>query len=141
MNSILKKLVFVVIFVLATLVLPCILLLLFVDAANGFSVYVITYGTIIFAILGYVIASVRSMEKKLEATMEEIKMQNAAIAYKITNVDNVANQNTVQHPEVAYSKAEANDLNNIPLNPPDPLVMPAEKPVKKAVDDGFDDFK
>lgn len=141
MIVILKKLLFVVAFVLLTLVLPAVILLMFFDAANNFSVYVIVYGVVIFGILGYVVSCVRNMEKKIEETMNDIKMQNAAIAYKITNVDNAANQNAVQQPEVAYSKAEAVNSNNIPLNPPDPLVMPAEKPVKKAVDDGFDDFK
>lgn len=141
MNVILKKLLFVVAFILLTLFLPGIILLMFFDATNNFSVYVIVYGVVIFGILGYVVSCVRNMEKKIEETMNDIKMQNAAIAYKITNVDNFANQNTVQQPEVAYSKAEAVSSNNIPLNPPDPLVMPAEKPVKKAADDGFDDFK
>lgn len=157
MSSILKKLIFVVVFVLVTLVLPCILLLLFVDAANGFSVYVITYGAIIFAILGYVIASVRSMEKKLEDTMEEIKMQNAAIAYKLTNVDNeMAPPPAPQQPlvpevtevkEIKEEPAPVVDTSNIPLNPAEPLVMPTEKKaekvekVEKVADDGFDDFK
>ena len=151
MNSILKKLVFVVIFVLATLVLPCILLLLFVDAAQNFAAYVITYGVIIFAVLGYILASVRSMEKKLEETMEEIKMQNAAIAYKLTNVDNeMAPLSVPQQPAVQEIKEETApvvDTSSIPLNPAEPLVMPTEnkvekvEKVEKVADDGFDDFK
>ena len=143
MNSILKRLVIVVIFVLATLVLPCVLLLLFVDSANGFSVYVITYGVIIFAVLGYVVAGVRNMEKKLEDTMEEIKMQNAAIAYKLTNVDNeIAPTPVPQQPIVQEIKEEpVVDTSNIPLNPAEPLVMPTEKKTGKVTDDGFDDFK
>ena len=149
MNSILKKLVFVVIFVLATLVLPCVLLLLFVDAAQNFAAYVITYGVIIFAVLGYILASVRSMEKKLEETMEEIKMQNAAIAYKLTNVDSeMAPSPVVQQPIVQEIKEEeaqpVADTSKIPLNPAEPLVMPTEnkvEKVEKVADDGFDDFK
>ena len=148
MSSIIKKILFVVAFVLVTLVLPCILLLLFVDAANGFSIYVITYGAIIFAILGYVIASVRSMEKKLEETMEAIKMQNAAIAYKLTNVDNeMAPLSVPQQPAVQEVKEETApvvDTSSIPLNPAEPLVMPTEnkvEKVEKVADDGFDDFK
>lgn len=150
MNSILKKLVFVVIFVLATLVLPCVLLLLFVDAAQNFAAYVITYGVIIFAVLGYILASVRSMEKKLEETMEEIKMQNAAIAYKLTNVDNeMAPLSVPQQPAVQEVKEAAPvvDTSSIPLNPAEPLVMPTEnkvekvEKVEKVADDGFDDFK
>lgn len=145
MNSILKKLIFVIAFILLTLVLPCILLLLFVDSSTGFSVYVITYGVIIFGILGYVIAGVRSMEKKLEDTMEEIKMQNAAIAYKLTNVNsemNVAPQQQAQQTVSEEVKAEpVVDTSNIPLNPAEPLVMPTENKEEKVADDGFDDFK
>ncbi len=143
MSSILKKLIFVIAFVLLTLVLPCVLLLLFVDSANGFSVYVITYGVIIFAVLGYVVASVRNMEKKLEETMEEIKMQNAAIAYKLTNVDNeIASTPVPQQPIVQEIKEEpVVDTSNVPLNPAEPLVMPTEKKTGKVTDDGFDDFK
>lgn len=143
MSFILKKLIFVIAFVLLTLVLPCVLLLLFVDSANGFSVYVITYGVIIFAVLGYVVASVRNMEKKLEDTMEEIKMQNAAIAYKLTNVDNeIAPTPAPQQPIVQENKEEpVVDTSNVPLNPAEPLVMPTEKKTGKVADDGFDDFK
>ena len=168
MISIIKKIGFVVAFVLVTLVLPCVVLLFFVDAAQNFAAYVITYGVIIFAILGYVIVSVRDMEKKLEETMEEIKMQNAAIAYKLTNAggDTVAEQMVLKNPvspladanPVAESStatatvplnpaeplvipgAEASTA-TIPLNPADPLVMPGAKKESKAADDGFDDFK
>lgn len=143
MSSIIKKIIFVIAFVLLTLVLPCVLLLLFVDSSNGFSVYVITYGIIIFAILGYVISSVRSMEKKLEETMEEIKMQNAAIAFKLTNVDNeISIAPASQQPAVQEAKDESFvDTSNIPLNPAEPLVMPNDKKAEKVADDGFDDFK
>lgn len=143
MSSIIKKVVFVIAFVLLTLVLPCVLLLLFVDSSNGFSVYVITYGVIIFAVLGYVVASVRNMENKLEETMEEIKMQNAAIAYKLTNVDNeLSVAPAPQQPIVQEVKDESVvDTRNIPLNPAEPLVMPVEKKTGKVADDGFDDFK
>ncbi len=143
MSSILKKIIFVIAFVLLTLVLPCVLLLLFVDSSSSFSIYVITYGVIIFAVLGYVVASVRGMEKKLEETMEEIKMQNAAIAYKLTNVDNeLSVAPAPQQPIVQEVKEEpVVDTSNIPLNPAEPLVMPTEKITRKVADDGFDDFK
>lgn len=137
MNAVLKKILFVIVFVLLTLFLPAAILLMFIDAAESFSVYVIVYGVIIFGILGYVVSCVRSMNKKIEETMNEIKMQNAAIAYKLTNVENVGAQAPVQQ-SVADSKAEpVIDTSNVPLNPADPLVMPA----KKIVSDGFDDFK
>lgn len=146
MISIIKKLGFVVAFVLVTLVIPCIALLFFVDAAQNFAAYVITYGVIIFAILGYVVASVRNMEKKLEETMEEIKMQNAAIAYKLTNVgsDMSVEPMIAKNTDSPVTKAEPvvdASTATIPLNPAEPLVMPVTKKEEKAPDDGFDDFK
>lgn len=142
MNSLMKKIVFVIAFVLLTLILPGVLLLLFVDASQNFSVFVIAYGVIIFAILGYIVASIRSMDKKIEETMEEIKMQNAAIAYKLTNVDNESIQAPIQQPVVNIPEEKVVNTANIPLNPAEPLVIPAEKKVTaKVTDDGFDDFK
>lgn len=144
MNPILKKIIFVIGFILATLVLPAVILLLFVDAAQGFSVYVITFGVIIFGVLGYIVSSVRDMEKKVETTMKEIKMQNAAIAYKLSsNMDEL----NVAVPQAAASQVAepvqqpAPASTNIPLNPSEPLVMPTVKKTVKASDDGFDDFK
>ncbi len=144
MNPILKKILFVVGFILVTLILPAVVLLLFVDASANFSVYVIAFGVIIFAILGYIVSSIREIEKKIESTMEEIKMQNAAIAYKISN--NIDEFNVTAPQGVASQVAEpvqesASAVENIPLNPAEPLVMPKVNKVPKAADDGFDDFK
>ena len=139
MNSILKKLIFVVAFVLATLVLPAFLLLMFIDASQNFGVFVIAFGVIIFAILGYIIASIRSLQKKFDETMDEIKMQNAAIAYKLTN--GVPEAPVAPQPQPVNEAAPVQSTANIPLNPADPLVMPASKKTDKKVDDGFDDFK
>ena len=143
MNSILKKIVFVIAFVLVALVVPTFLLLTFVDTTSNFSAYIIVFGVIIFAIFGYVIATVHSMEEKLEDALEDLKMQNAAIAYKISNTDVDAEKvNPVIEPEIKAEPAV-----NVPLNPADPLVMPGEQknePIKKivkVVDDNFDDFK
>lgn len=144
MNPILKRIIFVIGFILATLVLPAVILLLFVDAAQGFSVYVITFGVIIFGVLGYIVSSVREMEKKVETTMEEIKMQNAAIAYKLSNNMDELNVAVPQAaaPQVAESVQQpAPATTNIPLNPSEPLVMPTVKKTVKVSDDGFDDFK
>ncbi len=144
MNPILKKIIFVVGFILATLILPALVLLLFVDASQNFAVYVIAFGVIIFGILGYIVSCVREMEKKIETTMEEIKMQNAAIAYKLSNNMDELNVAATQPvaPQVAEPvQAPAADSANIPLNPAEPLVMPTTKKTVKASDDGFDDFK
>lgn len=142
MNAIFKRLLFIVAFVLFTLFLPGIILLMFFDASTSFSVYVIVYGVIIFGILGYIVSSIRNVEKKIDETMNEIKMQNAAIAYKLTNADNLVVPAAVQQPQVEpVVKENVINTNNIPLNPAEPLVMPTDKPAKKTVDDGFDDFK
>ncbi len=141
MNSILKKVIFVVAFILLTLVLPAIVLLLFIDSSTSFSVYVITYGVIIFGILGYIVSSVRNMEKKLEEAMDEIKMQNAAIAYKISNggFDLTAAPQAPVAPVVEEN--EPVQTSNIPLNPAEPLVFPEVKKAEKTSVDDFDDFK
>lgn len=147
--TLIKKLLFTAVFVFAVLVVPAVLLLLLVDAAQSFSVYVIVYGTIIFAILGYIVASIRSMEIKFNQTMEEIKKQNAAIAYKLTNNSNIdaAPMITVvnEHPQ---PEPPFVDSQKVTLNPAEPLVMPDAKTSasvtgasKKNVDDNFDDFK
>lgn len=146
--SILKKIAFTLIFIVAALVAPAILLLLFVDSSTSFSVYVVVYGVIIFGILGYIIASIRSMEIKFKDTMEEIKKQNAAIAYKITQVPvsvDLAPVTVDTEPVKAESVKE--DTSKIPLNPAEPLfstnITKEEKPQPKIkiVDDNFDDFK
>ncbi len=151
MISVLKKVGFVVAFVLVTLVLPAFVLLLFVDSATDFAVYVITYGVIIFAILGYIVCCIRNMNKKLEETMDEIKMQNAAIAYKLANssAEPVPSprQPIVQTSPVSTPSVSATPVQppvsgtQIPLNPAEPLVMPETKKTVKPADDGFDDFK
>lgn len=145
MNPTLKRIIFVIGFILVTLVLPAFVLLLLVDSATNFSVYVITYGVIIFGILGYIVSSIRDVHKKIDTTMDEIKMQNAAIAYKLSN--NGEELSRAPYKSVEAQKTEpvaqstATDTANIPLNPAEPLVMPAAKKVKKVSDDGFDDFK
>ena len=137
MNSVLKKIIFVVAFVLIALVLPTIILLTFVDTTSGFSTYIIVFGVILFAIFGYIISCVHSMEKKFEEAVEEIKMQNAAIAYKISNTD--IDNNKINEPVAAPEQETA--TSNIPLNPAEPLVMPEVKKGNKVVDEDFDDFK
>ena len=94
MNTIAKKIIFVIAFVLVTLVLPAVLLLLFVDATTHLSTYLVVFAVIIFAVMGYVVISVREMNINLDSALNEIKMQNAAIAYKISN-NGIETDNTV----------------------------------------------
>ena len=130
----LKKALLVAAFVLATLIVPMFILLIFVDASMNISAYFIVYGLIIFSVLGYVIVSVRNMEKKLEDTLEEIKMQNAAIAHKLTNYD-VGHQSN--DAKAVTDGASIKSTASIPLNPAEPLVAPT----KKVTADEFNDFK
>ncbi len=120
--SIYKKIGFVALFVIVTLFLPAVLLLLFFDSQNSFGVYVIVFGVILFSILGYIVMSLKSMTKQVEDALDEMKKQNAAIAYKLTNT--VTNNETD-----SSSAADSGDIENkseekpekINLNPDDPL--------------------
>ncbi|MBS7359314.1 MAG: hypothetical protein KIG53_01770, partial [Oscillospiraceae bacterium] len=82
-----------------------------------------------------IIITVKNMETNLKDALEEIKMQNAAIAFKLTG-GSVQVENTPA-PQNNDADKPAVDTSNIPLNPPDPLVMPE---VKKK-DENFDDFE
>lgn len=133
MNIDVRKIIFVVLFVLLTLILPMIILLIFFDATTQFSAYVVVYGLIIFGVLGYVVSCVKNMEGELNKALEEIKMQNAAIAHKISGGETA---NLTANIEKVVSAAK------VSLNPEEPLVV--RKSVKeelKKSDDGFDDFK
>ena len=81
------------------------------------------------------------MNKNLDSALNEIKMQNAAIAYKISN-NGIETDNTVGTVQnVDEEKTEENSL-NIPLNPESPLVVTKKvQKQNKITDDGFDDFK
>ncbi len=116
MNPTLKKILQTALFVLCTLVVPSIILLLLVDSANNFGVYVTVYAVIVFAILGYIVVSVRSMSKEVYDAVEEMKMQNAAIAYKLTSG---ANETIVKEDSVEEKVEEKPKKVN--LNPDDPL--------------------
>ena len=133
--SLKKKILLTLAFVLTTLVIPAVALLLFVDALNYF-------GIIIFLILGFIVISLIDIQSTLKNTVEELKMQNAAIAYKLTNASSeVHNEANVQNQETE----SANTNTKVNLNPAEPLVMPIVKkqsPVEeKKTDDGFDDFQ
>mgnify|MGYP003446181840 CR=1 FL=1 len=114
--SVFKKLLFVVVFVLATLVAPAIILLLTVDASKSFSFYVIVFGLIIFGILGFIVVSLHALSKEFKEALEEMKMQNAAIAYKLTN----ASAKEVTSEPV---KEEVKSTENVNLNPAEPLTI------------------
>lgn len=148
--SIKKKILLTIAFVVATLIVPAVLLLLFVDALTSFAAYVVTFGIILFAILGFIVISLVDIQSTLKSTVEELKMQNAAIAYKLSNntdftpVDESAA--TIEETEASKSSIDSpKDTSKVNLNPADPLVMPVVKKsapvVEKKTDEVFDDFQ
>lgn len=137
--SIGKKILFVALFIICALILPAVILIGFVDSVNYFSVYVITYGVILFGIFGYIIVSVRSMSKELHDAVEEMKKQNAAIAYKLSSAnfeleDDLAPVATEVKPE-PEAEAPAKKVN---LNPADDFVAEA---VAANTNNDIDDFE
>ncbi len=122
MKPMVKKLLFTVLFVICTLVLPITLLLVFVDAENSFSAYVVVFGVIIFGILGYITISVHGSTKEIHQAVEEMKLQNAAIAYKLTHGDE--QKPAIEEPAVIVEEIPEEpeeQPKKVNLNPADPL--------------------
>ena len=83
--SIGKIILIVLGFVALTLGLPLVLLLALVDA-NNISVYIVVFGAIFFGSIGFLIAMLLKTKADITEQIEEIKVQNAAIAYKLTEM-------------------------------------------------------
>ncbi len=141
--SIGKKILFVALFIICALILPAVILIGFVDSVNYFSVYVITYGVILFGIFGYIIVSVRSMSKELHNALEEMKKQNAAIAYKLSSAnfeleDDLEPVNEQMNKAVKDEPEEEMPAKKVNLNPADDFVAEA---VASKVNNDIDDFE
>ena len=136
--SIVKKILFIALFIVCALVLPTLILIGFVNADTSFSVYVITYGVILFGVFGYIIVSVKSMSKELHNAVEEMKKQNAAIAYKLSsgNFEVINDTSVAEDEEVA--PAEEASPKKVNLNPADDFVAEA---VSSKSNDDIDDFE
>lgn len=78
-----KIAVITLIFTIVTFVIPFLLLLIFVPADN-ISIYVTAFGILFFASLGFVTALVLSVKKDVLNAVDEIKVQNAAIAFRLS---------------------------------------------------------
>lgn len=135
--SIGKKILFVILFVICALVLPAVILIGFVDSVNYFSVYVITFGVILFAVFGYIIVSIMSMSKELRNAVEEMKKQNAAIAYKLSSANFEIEDDVKPAPAEVVAEPEA-PAKKVNLNPADDFV--AEAVAAKNSND-IDDFE
>lgn len=137
--NIFKKVLFIVAFVICTLIVPYVFLALFVDAINHFNVYVIVTAVIIFAIWGYVIISIHNMSKELHEAVEAMKMQNAAIAFKLTEDVYKGDKDGGKKKKgnkKDFDDSEKVDTSNVNLNPADPLVYGK----KSKINDNYDDF-
>lgn len=145
--SIWKKILFIVLFIVLTAIAPAIILLFFVDALHQFSVYVIWFVIVIFGIWGYIIITMRGMSKELHDAVESMKMQNAAIAFKLTNdvynpeKDKNDKKNKNKKDTEKVEAEEKIDIMKVNLNPEEPLVPTKAKSKTKKVDDNYDDFK
>ena len=72
-------------FVAITLVAPLVILLALVDA-NSFSVYIVVFGTMFFGSIGFLFAMLLKTKADIREMVDEIKVQNAAIAFKLTEM-------------------------------------------------------
>ncbi len=127
--SILKKIIFTLCFVLVTLVLPLVTMFFFVDGTNGFSIYVTVFGIILFSIFGYIVVSMKALSQDINNALEEMKKQNAAIAYKLTHADEIISNASDKTPDddkkTTKTDGVADDSETkkgkVNLNPADPL--------------------
>ena len=134
-----KIILTVVIFVFAALVIPLILLLLLVSAENV-GIYVLVFGIIFFASIGLILALLLSMRKELLAAMEELKVQNAAIAYRLSKNGKDAGAEPVNTESADLTKKE--DTSSVNLNPETSFDFSKVKTEKKIVkEESFDDFQ
>ncbi len=143
--TLMKRILFTALYVLIALFLPLTILTIFVDATEKPEVWFIVLGAILFASVGLVLANAVSLRKTFESTLEDIKMQNAAIAFKLTSVfkDNPEALDALMQHASSTSDAEdviepipsfeeenekpAVDTSRVTLNPADPLVFPEPK--------------
>lgn len=118
MNRTLSKILKIVAFVILALIVPTVLVILFTrNSSYVFEAFLITFVVVIFSIQGYIIFSIRDTSKIINDAVEEMKMQNAAIAYKLTGGVNVP----VVNEEPVPQETEEEKPKKVNLNPDDPL--------------------
>ncbi|MBO7179032.1 MAG: hypothetical protein J6V78_01715 [Clostridia bacterium] len=101
----------VLIFILVTMALPLVLLLAFVDV-NNLSVYIVVFGAMFFGSIGFMIAMLFKTKADIQEQIEELKVQNAAIAYRLTEMKkqgNIAQPVAEAKPEVKEDVKEKFD--------------------------------
>lgn len=75
----------VLVFVLITLVVPLVLLLALVPATS-FSIYLVVFGIMFFGSIGFMVAMLFKVKSEIDEKIEELKVQNAAIAYRLSEM-------------------------------------------------------
>ena len=106
-----KIALFVLIFVLVTMAIPLVLLLAFVDA-NNISVYIVVYGIMFFGSIGFMVAMLFKTKSEIQEQIEELKVQNAAIAFRLTEMKKqggMVQQPSAAKPEVKEEPKEKFD--------------------------------
>lgn len=109
-----------ILFAIATFVVP-LLLLLALFSANDYamSLYISVFGVMFFGSIGFLVAMVLSVKKDLTDKIEELKVQNAAIAFSLSEIKK-------------QIKAQG-------ANTPAPVAQEPKAEAKKATEK-FDDF-
>ncbi len=96
-----------VLFALATFVVPILILLMFASVNDYLgSVYLIVFGTLLFASFGFLFAMLLSTKKEISEQIEELKVQNAAIAFRLSEMKKQGVLNKNDAPIAADVKAE-----------------------------------
>ena len=72
-------------FTLIAFVIPMVLLLALINV-NAYSVYYIVVGVAAFASLGFLFAMLLKVKSDISEQIEELKVQNAAIAYRLSEI-------------------------------------------------------
>lgn len=74
-----------IIFVAIVYILPLVLLLAFASASEFYK-FVFVFGLMFFGAIGFLFAMLLKTKADIKEQIEEIKVQNAAIAYKLTEL-------------------------------------------------------
>ncbi len=95
-------------FVAITLVAPLLILLALVDA-NSFSVYIVVFGVMFFGSIGFLFAMLLKTKADIREMVDEIKVQNAAIAFKLTEMKKQGNNVQPSAEPKPMAKAEVKE--------------------------------
>lgn len=92
-------------FALLTFVIPMVLMLALINV-NAYSVYYIVIGVAVFASFGFLFAMLLKMKSDISEQIEELKVQNAAIAYRLSEIKKQASKAQPAAEDSQEQKAE-----------------------------------